>query len=60
MLNHTRPQSPLAAHRGLGASLLSHLFVADVVRRRTLGVAPGALRPGSLDRRLARPARLPA
>jgi hypothetical protein len=40
MLNHTRPQLHLAAHRGLGASALTHHFKAEVVRRRTLAIAP--------------------
>ena len=37
MLHHTRPQSHLAAHRGLGTPPLSHLFMAAVTRRMTLG-----------------------
>jgi hypothetical protein len=39
MLHHTRPQLHLAAHRGLGPSTLTHLFAADVVRRRMLAAA---------------------
>jgi len=50
MLNHTRPQSPLAAHRGLGASTLTHLFTAAVIRRRTVRVAPSSSRPGRAGR----------
>jgi hypothetical protein len=42
MLNHTRPQSPLAAHRGIGKSTLTHLFTTAVIRRRTFGVAPSS------------------
>ena len=40
MLNHTRPQSPLAAHRGPAATPLTHLFAAAVLRRR---IARGAV-----------------
>jgi hypothetical protein len=47
MLNHTRPQSPLAAHRGLGKSTLTHLFTAAVIRRRTSAKGSGRRPLGS-------------
>jgi len=37
MLHHTRPQSHLAAHRGMGKSNLTHLLTASVTRRKLLG-----------------------
>ena len=51
MLHHTRPQSHLAAHRGLGTPPLTHLFMAAVTRRMTLGGRSSA--PGQGDRRRA-------
>ena len=59
MLHHTRPQSHLAAHRGLGTSTLTHVFMATVTRRKTLGGnAPGAVRGGGRRRALNRQLRL--
>ena len=57
MLHHTRPQSHLAAHRGLGPSTLTHLFMAAVTRRKTLGGSPpvsvhGGGRRRALNRQL--------
>jgi hypothetical protein len=60
MLNHTRPQSPLAAHRGLGTSTLTHLFTAAVIRRRTAGVAPAEGDKGGAARRALGPPLRPA
>ena len=46
MLHHTRPQSHLAAHRGLGTPPLTHLFMAAVTRRMTFGGNPPASASG--------------
>ena len=55
MLHHTRPQSHLAAHRGLGASSLTHLLLAAVTRRTTLGGNPSAALQGGGRRRALSP-----
>jgi hypothetical protein len=52
MLNHTRPQLHLAAHRGLGASALTHHFSAEVIRRRMFAATPTAA-AGKDGRRLS-------
>ena len=40
MLNHTRPQSHLAAHRGMGKPSLTYLLTVAVTRRRLLAPKP--------------------
>jgi hypothetical protein len=55
MLNHTRPQLHLAAHRGLAASALTHHFTAEVIRRRMVAAVPTA----SAGKRTPRPYNAP-